>query len=1197
MMDASPGFSVGTGVASADPDGVTATFAGNGYGVFWDDKSSVFGARVSSGGAVLVPSTVITNESGTRSLPGAAHDGTNFYVAFRDTRGAVAGNPSDIYGLRVSNALVKVDATSTLVSRQANDERFPRVAYNGTNWLVVWEDLRPGLTSDIWGARLGPTGTVLDPAGIAISQGTSSQKFPAVAANGVDWLVAWQDGRNGTDDIYASRVSSTGAVLDAGGISVNTASGAQVTPAIAADGTNWFVTWRDATSTEIWGARVAPSSTVLDPSGIKISTSGGSLPAIAYNGTNYLVVWTKPTNGNDIFGSRVTPAGSVLDAGALAIPVTAIVGSAETNPTVASNGTDWFVAWNDSTDVRGARVNAAGTVLDVVGVAVSSASNVQNYPTLGWDGTQYWAVWQDERTATAFPDLYGARIASNGTNKDPSGFVVANDTLQLELRPMLAPGKSQEQLLAYYRFDQAQPYGSDRARVRILSDVTAGANGSSCSIAAQCLSSFCVDGVCCDASCGSTCQACSAVKKGAGVDGVCGAIKVDTDPDNECTDQGASSCGTNGVCNGAAACKVYASGTSCGGACNGSDLQPQVCDGAGTCAASGMPTSCAPYNCAGGMCKSTCASSADCASGFSCSGNACVGLLGNGAVCASSAECGSGFCVDGVCCNAGCTGLCQACSAGKKGVGADGTCGPITTGADPDNDCAQDAAATCGKTGQCNGSGACQLYSSGTSCGSPVCQGTVLKAQSCDGTGSCIPSAAGQDCAPYACSNGACQGACVTNADCAMGFVCSMGTCVMPIANGGACAMNGQCASGACVDGVCCNTACGGLCQACTVAKKGGGTDGVCGPIAVGGDPDSECVQQASSSCGQTGSCDGSGACQLYAQGTSCGASVCQGSIVKGQLCNGMGQCVSDPAGQDCAPYVCSGGTCKNPCANSNECLAGYVCTNGACQPAGSPGAPCGGAAECGSGFCVDGVCCDKGCTDACEACSTAKKGQGADGVCGAIKNGTDPDSECAAQVPSTCGQNGQCNGSGACALYAAGSQCAPGSCSGTTQTGASQCDGTGMCLPGSMTMCVPGYGCEGTKCATSCTENAQCAPGYECDPIMQWCVPSMGGTGGMGGAGGAGGNGGTGGTGGTGGSAGSGGGGGKGGAGGAGGTGGVAGSGGTGEASGTGGGGQTTDAGGCGCRTASSSSPIGAMGALLVLASATALRRRKRSA
>ncbi|MGZ3419973.1 MAG: hypothetical protein ACXVEE_19005, partial [Polyangiales bacterium] len=60
-----------------------------------------------------------------------------------------------------------------------------------------------------------------------------------------------------------------------------------------------------------------------------------------------------------------------------------------------------------------------------------------------------------------------------------------------------------------------------------------------CASSAECASNFCADGVCCDALCSGTCEACSAAKKGAGVDGKCGPIAADTDPDNECpTDSG-----------------------------------------------------------------------------------------------------------------------------------------------------------------------------------------------------------------------------------------------------------------------------------------------------------------------------------------------------------------------------------------------------------------------------------------------------------------------------------------------------------------------------------------------------------------------------------------------------------------------------------------------------------------------------------
>jgi len=151
----------------------------------------------------------------------------------------------------------------------------------------------------------------------------------------------------------------------------------------------------------------------------------------------------------------------------------------------------------------------------------------------------------------------------------------------------------------------------------------------------------------------------------------------------------------------------------------------------------------------------------------------------NATPCASPADCASGFCVDGVCCDAACTSFCQACTASKKGSGVDGVCGFIASGTDPDNECL---------LGNCNGSGGCMKIGIG---------GVLL-------------------------------------------------------GNGASCTMGSQCSSGSCVDGVCCNSACTSTCQACTAAKKGSGSDGICGNIAAATDPDNECA---------LGNCNGAGIC------------------------------------------------------------------------------------------------------------------------------------------------------------------------------------------------------------------------------------------------------------------------------------------------------------------------------------------------
>jgi hypothetical protein len=101
-------------------------------------------------------------------------------------------------------------------------------------------------------------------------------------------------------------------------------------------------------------------------------------------------------------------------------------------------------------------------------------------------------------------------------------------------------------------------------------------------------------------------------------------VPAGQDPLNQCTDQGAPSCGTNGFCNGNGACALYANGTQCAGqSCSVSTLSSaRTCDGAGTCKAA-TTSPCTPYVCGTNACKTSCASNADCVSPNVCTGTTC----------------------------------------------------------------------------------------------------------------------------------------------------------------------------------------------------------------------------------------------------------------------------------------------------------------------------------------------------------------------------------------------------------------------------------------------------------------------------------------------------------------------------------------------------------------------------------------------
>ncbi len=650
-------------------------------------------------------------------------------------------------------------------------------------------------------------------------------------------------------------------------------------------------------------------------------------------------------------------------------------------------------------------------------------------------------------------------------------------------------------------------------------------NGSACTFDADCTSAHCADGVCCDTACTGTCQACTAAKKGGGKDGACGNVAVATDPDNECAAQAQSTCGTNGFCDGKGACQLYAAATQCVAAsCKDPTTvtAASLCDGNGKCVTGGS-TSCGNYQCATGACKTSCAADTDCASTAYCAGAACTPKKVQGATCTASDQCSSGSCVDGFCCDTACTGLCQACSAAKKGAGADGTCGNVNASTDPDNECTAQATSTCGTNGFCDGKGACALYAAATQCAAASCKDatTATAASLCDGNGKCVTGGS-TSCGAYVCTTGACKTACMADADCSTGNYCSGSKCVPQLPIASACTASDQCGSGACSDGVCCDQACTGTCMSCSKAKKGGGTDGKCEAVLAGNDPDDECPTTTADTCGTTGACDGKGACQLYDKTTVCSPAACNGTTVSlAKLCDGTGKCAAGGGTEACDPFPCVSGECSSACTVDDDCSASGFCDDGTstCVTKLPTGQACTIASHCSTGFCVDGVCCDAACSDGqCQACAMAT-GATADGACtplsgtacsdgdGCTQNDTCQKGVCVPGSTVTCDQSNLCEETSTCDSTTGACSHVPKAldCSAT-----SSCNLDGACDPGTGA-CVRPSKLDGTDCEDDGQKGACVAGKCVPDPTLQdggtKTTSGTGGGAGVGGAGGAGGS------------------------------------------------------------------------------------------
>jgi hypothetical protein len=413
------------------------------------------------------------------------------------------------------------------------------------------------------------------------------------------------------------------------------------------------------------------------------------------------------------------------------------------------------------------------------------------------------------------------------------------------------------------------------------------APGAPCAAGGDCDSGACVDGVCCDSSCPGACQACNLP----GALGRCTPLPAGTADPGSCAQQAPDSCGTDGTCDGNGSCRRHPAGTVCRpSTCAGDSalLMPGLCDGAGQCGYSTM-IPCAPFACAAGQCRSSCAGAADCAPGNSCLDGSC-GKKPLGAACAAGPECNSGNCLQGACCDvATCDGACRSCNV----PGAAGSCRALARDAQPRGPgCEAQPAESCGRTGRCDGVGGCQLQAAGSTCAGPRCSGGgEVGGATCDGRGACQAGAL-RDCGRFVCRGTGCLTRCSDGGDCTAGNFCQADVCVPRRASGAACTAGGQCASGNCLDGRCCQQA---SCPGGSCLGEGG-----------------TCIERQGlgSDCRSALECE-SGAC---ADGVCCD-SACTDSC---RRCDEDGRCRSIMNGTDpeaetpcVAPQRCAGGTCR----------------------------------------------------------------------------------------------------------------------------------------------------------------------------------------------------------------------------------------------------------------------------------------------
>jgi hypothetical protein len=240
-------------------------FGDSSYLVIWpcDGDGRVFGLE----GRMLSPNGMMGDLFNIIREPpdhiSLAFSGENYLVALEEF--------DNVYGERIDASGVPIPSANIKISVKPTIEQKPEITFGGSNYLIVWQDDRNGTDFDIYGARVTPSGEVLDTLGLPISLADSNQVNPEITFDGENYIVVWEDYRSGIEsDIYGAKVDTDGNVIES--FLISTQEGEQLQPALYKGSSNqvlvvysgWTGEYQGKTynSMRIWGKMLGEPNNV-----------------------------------------------------------------------------------------------------------------------------------------------------------------------------------------------------------------------------------------------------------------------------------------------------------------------------------------------------------------------------------------------------------------------------------------------------------------------------------------------------------------------------------------------------------------------------------------------------------------------------------------------------------------------------------------------------------------------------------------------------------------------------------------------------------------------------------------------------------------------------------------------------------------------------------------------------------------------
>jgi hypothetical protein len=267
----------------------------------------------------------------------------------------------------------------------------PVVAGNGAGFTAAWLE-RSADSQNAMIGRVNTMGDALDGPGITLGLQTSP---PAIAQGSFGQLAVW----SASGHLVAARLFPSGAVFDAQPIVIGPSIGSN---AVAWSGSRFFVVCTDGR--QLFGAFVETDGTTTPPRplGIQTPLSGASSVDLAWDGRQFIVVFSETTPGanrclipegcgdlpDHISLVRVSADGVAIDTTAVRVP------GAHARAHVASSGSESMIALDNDRETSAMIVRDDGAGLQL-GPEVPLFRWLNSYGSdIAWNGSQYVVAWR-----------------------------------------------------------------------------------------------------------------------------------------------------------------------------------------------------------------------------------------------------------------------------------------------------------------------------------------------------------------------------------------------------------------------------------------------------------------------------------------------------------------------------------------------------------------------------------------------------------------------------------------------------------------------------------------------------------------------------------------------------------------------------------------------------------------------------------